>query len=100
MTEFVAKVTPQTQVFKANFNCFDFHPTTGLVLKIGRLPPMTVGQASVEVELDAIVHVEPSLSKSFIEYMIKLGHVLKLDFAAICNGPTPPALGPDGRKNN
>lgn len=101
MTELVNKVTPETRVFTADHNSFDFDPKTGqLTLKFGRLPPMSAVQTTVEVPLDAVVEIAPPLSVNFIVYMVRLAKTLGMDLEAVCKGPTPPAVGPHGRKNN
>ena len=101
MTELIGKATPNTQVFRADYNSFDFDPKTGhLTLKFGRLPPMTVVQSKADVALDAIVEVDAPLSVNFVVYMVRLAKTLGMDLEAICKAPAPPAVGPDGRKSN
>lgn len=101
MTELIGKATPNTQVFRADYNSFDFDPKTGhLTLKFGRLPSMAVVQSKADVPLDAVVHVDAPLSVNFIVYMVRLAKTLGMDLEAISKVPAAPAIGPDGRKNN
>lgn len=101
MTELIGKPTPNTQVFKADYNSFDFDPKTGqLTLKFGRLPPMSAVQSKVDVDLDALIEVNAPLSINFIVYMVRLARTLGMDLEAISRAPTPPAVGPDGRKTH
>jgi hypothetical protein len=101
MVDFVDHVTPNTRLFKADYNRFDFDPkTASLVLKFGRLPPMSATEEKVDVALDAIVEVGQPLSVNFIVYMVRLAKALGMDLEELCKTAPPPAIGPHGKKNN